>query len=99
MLLVSEKTSHTPVLEAPAVNINPSSTCPVLRDPQNWGFFLDGKDNVRKQLCCGAKGLHDVWGDMIKQEKEGEFLTCVCEYIITDMCMNKTSNPLLCQKV
>lgn len=54
MFLVSETTLHRRVLEAPAVKSNPSSVLTVLWDPQNWGFFLDGKDNVGRQLCCGG---------------------------------------------
>lgn len=66
MFLVSEMTLHSRVLEAPAMDSDLGSVLTVLRDPQNPGFFLDGKDNVGRQLCCGAKCLHDAWDYMIK---------------------------------
>ena len=73
------------------MNSNPGSVLRMLRDPQNRGFFLDGKDNIGRQLCCGAKCLHDASDYMIKQEKEREFLTCVCAcvcgYVFTHICV------------
>jgi len=89
VFLVSEMTLHSHLLEAPATNSNPASVLTVLGGPQNRGFFLDGAHNRGRQLCCGAKRLHDAWDDMIKQEEEGVFLTCVsacvCGYVFTCM--------------
>lgn len=51
----------------------------------------------------GAKCMCDAWDYMIKQEKEGEFLTCVCAcvcgYVLMHICIYKPVNALLCQKV